>query len=274
LFNFFNTTIFSIDSRFTFSKNTSKLAIDFREKFIKKVDHIKYANESFHLAGGNYSFLFLLPAMIKVIKKSYPFLSVNIVLYETRDDKDYINCNHQCVFSASYDRYYSFSKYSKNMKIVGYNAIRGVIKDSSYFYASKEAVEQFGSKHECLKKMDYCYGRIFKNSLSKEEISFSYNTTPSERQDAPRLISDMLFLSYLFAKYSAGIWINWVSSLYEKNIVNLNKIADFDRIFLYKSKAKEVALKIKKGMKNLVCKKFFMYKQNLKNTNPKERKKL
>jgi len=239
----------SLDSRFNLVGKTSKTVINLREEFIKKIDHMNISNDNFSLAGGNYSVLFLLPAMIKVIKKNYPFLSMNIVLYETTNNKDYISCNHQCIFFS----YNESNQHYREIRMMGYDLTKLVAKDTSYFSASKEAVEKFGGKKECLKKMNICYGRSFKESSLSEEIAYDFQTTPTGREEElPIIISDLLFFSYLLIKYGTCVWLHCASAPYEKDIVFLEKIVDLNRSFMFKKKAAEVSKKIKKEMKKFI----------------------
>jgi len=256
----------SISHEIDYSKNFSISTIDYansfppgmsfslkvlKNKYLEKIQHISYKKETFDLAGGNYSFLFLLPAMVKVMKKKYPFIPINFKLYETRLDRDYIYCKYKCVFSAFYGSV-EFNDFKNRMTKVEYETNRSVIEDFSYFCASKKAVEKFNSKEECLSKMDFAYGRPFKDDMMQEEIKYAYDTTPPNRKkEDARIISDLLFLSYLFMRYSVCMWIHF-ASVYDSNLVRLHSIAKISRVFVYRKDVKYITAKITKGMKKFI----------------------
>ena len=117
----------------------------------------------------------------------------------------------------------------------GYVTTRNVYKDRGYLAASKEAVDEFGSKEEALKKHDLLFGRISKT----DSRDYLYTTAPEGREDEPeRVIVDLWYMGYLFMKYGAGIWhiFNGIKNNSNFEILNQSPMIDIERFFIYDNK--------------------------------------
>jgi len=213
----------------------------------------------YHMCSGNYTYFFLTPKVLNVFQREYPCTAVHIKLFEFRDYDAIADREQDCLFTSRSVNKISEVEFMKELRKRGYGTVRGSIVDASYFCASKDAVEEKAGKNKTLQEMDLLYGRIFKETYSKEEINHPFSTKPVGRENEDYLIiSDGFYLSHLFMLAGVGIWITFDSASYDENVVKLAKIpgSDLERYCIFKNGDFGIASKVKKCLKNLVKKTF------------------
>jgi DNA-binding transcriptional LysR family regulator len=104
--------------RDAFKDLSSKWAKEIETTFAETKTH-------FEVAGGNYTFFFVLPPLFKAFRKKHPFLRLKLDLLELRDGNDLARKNADLVLSSRYLENDSDSvDYSSGAKENGYSVLR------------------------------------------------------------------------------------------------------------------------------------------------------
>lgn len=115
----------------------------------------------FEIAGGNYSFFFVLPAVFKFYQRSHPFLRLKLDLLELRDGKDLRLKDADMVLSSRYTINDESVDYSAGAKSEGYVVSRKNYKDESHFASTSNVIKKYGSKENVLKDHDFINDRSY-----------------------------------------------------------------------------------------------------------------
>jgi DNA-binding transcriptional LysR family regulator len=114
----------------------------------------------FEIAGGNYSFFFVLPAVFKSFQKAHPLLRLKLDLLELRDGKD-LRLKDVDMILSSRSVGPDPVDYSLGAKDEGYVVSRKNYKDTAYFAATGGAIKKHGSKENVLKHHDFINDRTY-----------------------------------------------------------------------------------------------------------------
>jgi hypothetical protein len=189
------------------------------------------------IAGGNYTYFFVLPKLIKWIKKEHPYLSVRLKLLETREGLDLANQESDLVLAGLYPEAAQDKKSYHAILKAGYTHSRISYDDEAYFAASVKSVEEFGSKENTINKHDILFGRLISASDSYNQKTYLFTTMPEGREkEKQRIVVDLWYMGYLFMKHHAGIWHIFKSIPYDETITQLHKnpVSIVRRFFVYK----------------------------------------
>jgi len=213
--------------------------------------------KSFVLAGGNYSYFFLLSKSIKFIKKLYPYLPLHLKLVELRENSLELKDEHSFDLLLSSEYVDSGQDFFKDISNTGYEVGRKIYKDEIYFSASKESVKRFGSKEETLAKHNLLFGRVFSDNKMTNQLSYLFDIKPKGRErDFPKISSDQMFLSHMLMEDSVGIWLSFKSMPRNEKIVNLTKaIQKQKRFFVHKKNEDKISQDIRKRVMNMIIQK-------------------
>jgi len=153
------------------------------------------------MAGGGYTFFFILPKLLKVASCKYPFLPIELTLEELRSDKELSLINCDFIISG----YYIGSNENAFLALsnTGYLVARKYFDDKIFLATSKKSLEEFVSQDNLLNKHNIVFGRLDEDGEKKYLYSFS----PRGREDeSPKVVIDSYFMAYLLMIQGVGIW--------------------------------------------------------------------
>lgn len=218
----------SIKQRYT------KLLVD---AFSDDKSHVK-------MAGGGYTFFFVLSKLLKFASCKYPFLPIELTLEELRSDKELSLINCDFVISG----YYIGSNENAFLGLshMGYSVARKHFDDKIFLATSKKSLEEFGSKENLLNKQHIVFGRIDEYE-DDEKKYYIYSFRPQGREDErPKIVIDSYFMAHLLMIQGVGIWHTFGSF----------KPSNTDNVLIFKD---EETLS--------VVRRFVVYKNNTKHLN-------
>ena len=197
----------------------------------------------FTIASGNYSYFFILPDVIRLFQEKYPHTAINMKLLEIRSLSDLKEESADVLFSGMYRNISGYAKRFAGLNKIGYTISKGFYADKAYFGASNDSVKEFGTKENTIAKHNLLFGRLYRtNETTGETMALPYSTLPKGRESSiPRVITDQHYLSYVFMKYSAGIWTLFRSMNKDMSLCRLtdDAISEIDRHFIYRGKTRD-----------------------------------
>lgn len=135
--------------RDAFSDLSSKWAREIEMTFAETKTH-------YEIAGGNYTFFFVLPALFKAFRKKHPFLRLKLYLLDLRDAGDLVKKSADLVLTTRIDMDSQIVDYSLGAEKFGYHVLRKSYSDLSRQFAVKDTVlKKYGSKEDVLKHHDF-----------------------------------------------------------------------------------------------------------------------
>jgi len=153
------------------------------------------------MAGGGYTFFFVLPKLLKFASCKYPFLPIELTLEELRSDKELslINCdfviNGYCI-GINENAFLGLTH-------TGYRVARKYFDDKIFLAASQKSLEEFGSKENLLNNHYIVCGRLDEDGEKK----YLYSFNPQGREDeSPKVVIDSYFMAHLLMVHDVGIW--------------------------------------------------------------------
>lgn len=182
---------------------------EMKEKWGKEIanafaDRKKY----FRIGAGNYTFFFLLPNAINLVKQKEPFLSVKLELVEARDTSDVSNDDIDLILGGGYPERSQFNLYLKELRKAGYIVSRPSYYEEVFLAAAKELVEENNGEENVMKFSPILFGRL----AGRHE--YLYSTAPASRKNIEaRIVSDLYFYAYLLMQHAVGIWHIYSSCL-------------------------------------------------------------
>lgn len=195
---------------------------ELREKYRPILrDFVEEANgrKKTHLtiAGGNYTFFFVLPKMIEWISRKHPFLGVEIRLFERGGSAQLEEQDADIVLTSSLR-----GDSAPRGMLAGYNKMRKFAEDTLFFATSTDALEKFGSQADVINAQDVLFSRIYATQYSESEIKRLYASMPLGREAFPRVVVDQYFLECKMITHSVGLGYLFSSMKLENNIVKLD----------------------------------------------------
>lgn len=210
-----------------------------QQEFIQEFGEVK----TLKIAGGNYTFFFVLPYLLKRFVKTHPFLSVNITLLEARELPNLEQYNADAVLTGAFNGKAMDRKiYSKH-----YTASRRGYKDGPYIATSKASVEKYGSKENAAREQDLLHARIYKTIDFTEIARWPYSTSPIGRHgELPRITIDMIYMGFYYMYHSCGVWLVFRHERRNKMISVISKepLANITRYCLQTKKFKSSHKKV------------------------------
>jgi len=165
--------------------------------------------EGFEIAGGNYSFFFILPCVLKHFRENHPFLRVKLSFIDVDNPDDLGKYNADCLltsFFASSGLFGDVEQFKAQISKNGYSFNRWVYYDAAYLAASKESGKKYGSKKNVLAKDNVVLGKVYENYNLRKFTNLSHEFAPSNRaKEEPRIIIDFYFMSYHLMSQCLGI---------------------------------------------------------------------
>lgn len=135
--------------RDAFKDLSSKWAREIEMTFSKTKTH-------FQIAGGNYTFFFVLPALFKAFRKKHPFLRLKLELLELRDGDDLTKKSPDFALAARHITDLGESKdYTVGAEKHGYVVVRKNYPDWNRFAVAEEVYRKHGSKEKVFKLHDF-----------------------------------------------------------------------------------------------------------------------
>lgn len=185
------------------------------------------------IAGGNYTFFFVLPYLLKRFIETRPLLSVNLTLLEARELKSLDEYDVDLVLTGQYEgRPFDRAFFSRT-----HVASRRKYSDEAYMVCSSELVSRTGSKECAASKFDLLRVRIYKTMMLEEQASYLFRTTPKGREgEVPRISVDLYGMGLQFLLSFAGIWnlFSREAKCPEISIIEDQPLVKMKRLMLYK----------------------------------------
>lgn len=193
----------------------------------------------FRFAGGNYSFSFVLPYVLKDVAQANRTMPIHLKLYELRDDEDLLN-EFDFVLSSKYKDNKGHDKQITkfhNLRKLGFNYSKQFYMDEVRFAASKEVIRAMGSKEKVLKQHALIGLKVYRSEGSnRKQITTSFPIKPEGRTDIPRVTSDSALFNYELMKSSFGLWVMFKSQIKSKEIETIGEPTVFiERHCLYRA---------------------------------------
>lgn len=213
----------------------SRVFSEMKGQWEQKVKDIFREPEKTHLeiAGGNYTFFFVLPHVMKWIRNRHKFLPVRLHLVErSQDVLDLTVSEYDLMLTTLYAKD-SVEKLAKHHL---YETARLRYDDAVFLASSVESIDIFGSKQAVLDSHDVLFGRFYSKDQVYEDMQL-YSTIPDGREGVrPRVVVDQYFLKYLLMQYSAGIGHVFRSMRYSDSLTVLDEISvsKMQRLSIYR----------------------------------------
>jgi len=170
--------------RDAFSDLSSKWAREIEMTFAETKTH-------YEIAGGNYTFFFVLPALFKAFRKKHPFLRLKLYLLDLRDAGDLVKKSADLVLSGRHMGDDSqLVDYSIGAEKFGYCVLRKNYSDLSQFAVKDTVLKKYGSKEDVLKHHDF--------------ISSSMVYVTTDHNEQKHIASDEVFRDT--ARYSVSLY--------------------------------------------------------------------
>jgi len=189
------------------------------------------------IAGGNYTFFFVLPHAIKWIRNRDRFLPICISLFERGAEVELGDRNIDFLLSGEKLDEPDIEQIKQANKH-GYIISRYSYNDAMFFAASKESVSLFGTKDATLQKHNILrYRRYSLNNMY--QLSNSLYVPNGREKVASKVVVDQYFLSELLMRKSVGIMDAYASyrGVRSNEIVCLTEApaAVFKRFIVYRN---------------------------------------
>jgi hypothetical protein len=158
------------------------------------------------MAGGGYTFFFVLPKLLKFASCKYPFLPIELVLEEIRSVKELKLIDCDFVVGGYYIG--NESPFS-GLAHTQYFVTRRYFDDAIFLSTSKKSLEEFGSRENLLNNQDIVFGRLDEDGEKK----YLYSFNPSGREnESPKVVIDSYFMAHLLMMHGVGIWHTFSSA--------------------------------------------------------------
>jgi DNA-binding transcriptional LysR family regulator len=204
------------------------------------------------VAGGNYTFFFVLPQLLKWINRYFPLLPVEFKLFERTKIGELTSQDADIIITSENDDL-RFDK--REIEDAGYVRLRRKAKDKMFFAASKKLVEEAGSKENALKNYDIIATRFYSDENFRRDLSNRYALDIPGREDAEvRLAVDQYYMEYKFLRDGVGIGRVFSSMKLPKDIVILDKkpAEKFERFVIVKKDLNKVFHRIGRRAINIL----------------------
>lgn len=199
---------------------------DLRKKWAHEIEKLfEPKGKHLKIAGGNYTFFFMLPLVVKNFVQDHPFLSLDLKMLEAREIENIESHDCDVILTSSYEgRSVDIKKYKH------YVVSKRGYRDGPLMAVSFNLLEQFGDKKSVMKNAPLVFARIYKTSDMTEQATHWYDVFPKERMNEDARISiDLEPFGYHYMLYGLGIWHSFfkerktVCELQNKPIVNMNR---------------------------------------------------
>lgn len=207
-----------------------------KKKWDKQIKDLFSNSKKTHveIAGGNYTFFFVLPHAIKLIRNRNRFLPVCISLFQRSAEVELGDRNVDFLLSGELLTEPDLVQVTQAKKH-GYIISRYSYDDAMFFAASKKSVSLFGTKDETLRKHNILRYRSYSVNNIYHLPSTFY--VPKGREKAiSNVVVDHYFFGELLMERSVGI-ISIYSGMKSDGVVRLTQTpaAVFKRFMVYKT---------------------------------------
>jgi len=178
-----------------------------KQRYTKQViDAFSDDKSHVKMAGGGYTFFFVLPKLLKFASCKYPFLPIELVLEEVRSAKELAHKDFDFVISG----YYMGSNENAFLWLAhtGYMATRQYFDDKIFLSTSSKSLKEFGNEENLLNNQDIVFGRLDEDGEKK----YLYSFNPHGREnESPKVVIDSYFMAHLLMIHGVGIWHTFAS---------------------------------------------------------------
>jgi len=190
----------------------------------------------FIIAGGNYTYRFILPWILKFVAKKHPFLQIKLQLLELETIKDYPS-NIDILLTGAYD-------YGPFFNIPGTHNTEIFFEDEVHLITSKKTFKLFeNNKQAVLDNVGLIFARIVADStFTKNIASPPYYALFSQYIKAKtRLSIDAYFVAYDFMMEGKGILQGFSSLPDKREVIFLTEepLMKMQRYFVYNTQYSE-----------------------------------
>jgi len=188
------------------------------------------------IAGGNYTFFFVLPQVISWVRKKYPFLGVHIQLFERGGSAALNEQNADIVLTSESNDLRLSDEIAYD---AGYHKTRFNIMDIVFFAASRSALHTFGDSSNVLKMHNTLFSRLYATHSSEVEKVRLYSVIPRVGV-IPKVLVDQYFLEYLLMRDDVGIGYLYSSMNVRNDVIVIREecIEKFKRFVIVKNSLK------------------------------------
>jgi len=219
-----------------------------KNKFGRKEEKVK---THLMVSGGNYTSDMLLPFMLKRIKDTFPWYPIRIDLAEHAKYSDIPEISHDVTLSGYYHDSDTYSNFKREINAQGYDTTRCLIYDDVSYLACSRTVFESYTKEEILRRFPLVRGRNYRDSSMQVAVPYRHRVAPRGREDeAPFIISDKFYYSYLLMRYSVGLWVTYSSAPYDSKVQKLEELerSRVVRHVIYNKEYEKIGKKITKQM--------------------------
>jgi len=187
------------------------------------------------LAGGSYTFFFVLPSVLSWISRKYPFLGVELQLFERGGPAKLQEQNADIVLTTRSLGGTSLPR--EDIEQANYSMTRKSTPDVLFLATSKEAISSFGSTDMALKLQDVIFSRLYSTHNTTVETIRWYPTAPAGRGGSPRVVVDQYFLEYMMLRNAVGLGYLVTTMKLGSSIVRLSHdiLEEVERFAIIKS---------------------------------------
>jgi hypothetical protein len=218
---------------------------EIKQKYTKEINAwLNKDKKSLKIAGGSYTFFFVLPEIFKFASDEYPLMPIELVMENIRTAKELADNDADLILGG----YYSDSNGNFHVEDYPFSNIqtthyimRKRFDDRICLGVSKNALFEFEDVNAVLNYHDILFSRLDEAGEKK----YLYAPTPKNREEEdPRVVVDSYFMSYLMMQQNVGI-ADVLSSMNKSDTDNLlvvdNSILSIARrMVFYKKKAKHL----------------------------------
>lgn len=192
---------------------------DIKQRYTKQIKELfSTEKKQLNVCGGQYTFFFVLPKVIKEIAKKYPFLNINFIL-EDLTVQDIANKSYDVILSGFYLDGKNSGKIAKNDK---YYHSRQYFDDKVFLSVSKDAIKEYENIEAILKNHNILFGRL--DVVFEKKYLYSVAPVGREGED-PKVVVDSYYMLHLMMLYNVGIAMSF-SSMSKMDIKSLIVCAD------------------------------------------------
>ncbi len=195
---------------------------DIKKRYTKQINDLFFKPKRYlNICGGQYTFFFILPKMLKYIATKYPFFSVHLILDEIRPDNidDYDYDFVASVIYTSTDGKID-KKFIKKVKNKKYYTSKQTYDDRMLLASSKTALDKYFNHDNIIKNHEILFGRF----IEETNRYYDHYISPKHRSnDNPKIVVDSYFMLYLLMIHNIGMYVVF-SSMSKMEIGSLIKL--------------------------------------------------
>jgi len=214
-------------------------------KITGKKDNLEKTH--FVIAGGNYTYRFILPWILRFVRKHYDLLPIKLKLIEFTKAEDYPE-DVDIVLRSAYED-------DKFLKIPGTLNTDTFLEDEVHLITSKKTYSQYNENNQkVLENVPLIFARPVADAVNYERIALPayYELFKQYIKQETRLFVDTYFVAYEFMLAGRGILHGFSSMCDKREVAFLTKepLTTMKRYFVYNKNSEFTEDMVNKIMEN------------------------